>query len=105
MAELARVTNLLRPRSGPRPANRAAGILAGPGKALDATSRDSFEGRSGHDLSGIRVHDDPAAASLAESLGARAFTVGSDIAFGKGMYAPGTPAGGTLLAHEVAYAV
>jgi len=42
---------------------------------------------------------------LCRALGARAFTVGSDIYFRDGAFAPHTPAGFRLLAHEVAHVV
>ncbi|WP_116948355.1 eCIS core domain-containing protein [Jiangella endophytica] len=57
----------------------------------------------GADLSGVRVHTDAEAAGLAASLQATAFTVGSDIYFGRGAYAPATDAGRRLLAHELAH--
>lgn len=49
-----------------------------------------------------RVHDDPAAYTAAESIGARAYTDGNHIVFGTG----GLPGGGSrLLAHELAHVV
>lgn len=72
---------------------------------MAVTTRTPMERRAGHDLSAVRIHDDEAASSLAETLKARAFTLGADIAFARGHYAPGTPAGDRLLAHEVAHAV
>jgi hypothetical protein len=56
------------------------------------------------DFSSVRVH--PAGAERAcRALRARAFTVGSDIYFGAGAFAPHTPQGLRLLAHEVAHVV
>jgi hypothetical protein len=55
------------------------------------------------DLSAIRVHDDAAAARLAEAHGARAVTVGRDIAFAPGELRPGTAAGDELLDHELGH--
>jgi hypothetical protein len=59
----------------------------------------------GEDFSGVRVHDGGAAAGASSAYGARAFTVGSDIAFGASEYEPATPAGDALLAHELAHVV
>ena len=57
----------------------------------------------GQDFSGVRVHTSRQAAESARALGARAYTVGSDIVFASGQYAPGIPAGDRLLAHELAH--
>jgi hypothetical protein len=53
----------------------------------------------------VRIHADERAARAAEALGARAFTVGSHLVFGRGEYAPGTGDGRKLIAHELAHAV
>jgi hypothetical protein len=61
---------------------------------------------AGIDLSLVRLHHNGTEAERAcRALGARAFTVGSDIYFGAGAFAPRTPAGLRLLAHEVAHVV
>jgi hypothetical protein len=60
----------------------------------------------GTDLSRVRLHHTGAEVERAcQALGARAFTVGSDIYFGAGAFAPHTPGGLRLLAHEVAHVV
>ena len=59
----------------------------------------------GADLSGVRVHTGGDSAEAAESLGARAFTVGSDVHFGRGEFAPGSKEGDRLLAHELTHVV
>jgi hypothetical protein len=53
----------------------------------------------------VRVHTGDGAAALARAVSARAFTVGSDIYFGRGEYRPGTADGNELIAHEVAHTV
>jgi hypothetical protein len=53
--------------------------------------------------SGARFHTDGAAAAAASSLGAAAFTAGSDVYFGAGQYNPGTPSGDALIHHELAH--
>jgi hypothetical protein len=72
---------------------------------LPAAVRSQLGPMLGRDLSGVRVHADGAAAAAARAAGARAFTVGDDITFGEGEYAPGTAAGRRLLAHELAHTV
>jgi outer membrane protein OmpA-like peptidoglycan-associated protein len=62
-----------------------------------------MESRFGLDLRGVRVHADARAAANARALGARAYTVGGDVAFAEGRYAPGTAEGDRLLAHELAH--
>ena len=53
----------------------------------------------------MRIHADAQAAASAHAVHALAYTVGHHIAFGQGRYAPFTPAGDALLAHELAHAV
>jgi hypothetical protein len=83
----------------------SAGIdaLRGGGSPLPASARDFFEPRFGVDFSHVRLHTDSRAADTAKALGASAFTVGPDIAFGAGEYAPASPAGKRLLAHELTH--
>jgi hypothetical protein len=59
----------------------------------------------GHDFSQVRVHADEKAAESARAVNALAYTVGRDVVFGTGQYAPGTMAGRKLLAHELAHVV
>ena len=77
----------------------------GAGTRLDPESRTFFERRFGHDFGGVAVHTSPAADRSARAVEARAFTVGRDIAFGAGEYAPATLEGRRLLAHELAHVV
>jgi hypothetical protein len=64
-----------------------------------------MEQRFGHDFSRVRVHADGNSATAARALNARAYTVGRDIAFGIGQYAPSTRKGKRLVAHELAHVV
>lgn len=75
------------------------------GARLDAGTRRFFEPRFSADFSQVRVHSDAAAAASAQLVNAEAYTAGNDIVFGAGRYAPGTPAGRRLLAHELAHVV
>ncbi|HWS90093.1 MAG TPA: DUF4157 domain-containing protein [Pyrinomonadaceae bacterium] len=79
--------------------------LESPGRPLDSGARTFMESRFGHDFSRVRVHTDARASESARSVGALAYTVGSHVVFGAGQYAPGTPAGRHLLAHELAHVV
>ncbi len=80
-----------------------ASLSASAATPLDPSLGAYFGTRLGADLSAVRVHRDAAAAQAAEALDARAFTSGNRIAFGAGAYAPGTPDGKALLAHELAH--
>lgn len=82
-----------------------AALLPGSGRPLPAAERGDFEARFGADLSQVRIHDGAAAAGRARAVEADAFTTGSHIVFGDGRFAPSTPAGRGLLAHELAHVV
>lgn len=73
------------------------------GEVLPAAIREPAERGMGHDFGSVRVHHDAAAASAADQLGARAWTVGSDIFFAGGRFAPELPAGDRLLVHELTH--
>jgi hypothetical protein len=80
-------------------------VLRSGGEPLDDATRASFGPRFGHDFGGVRVHTDARAAASADAVGALAYTVGSDIVFSSGAYAPHSGAGRRLLAHELAHTV
>src|SRR5271166_2000504 len=79
--------------------------MRSPAQPLDATTRGFFEPRFGYDFSGVRLRFDDNSASAARALQARAYTIGSDITFGAGEYAPTSNEGRRLLAHELAHVV
>lgn len=79
--------------------------LRSPGRPLDTPTRAFMERRFGHDFSQVRVHVDGAAAASAHAVDADAYTVGEQIAFGRGRFAPQTAAGRELLAHELVHVV
>ena len=89
------------------PPDTAARIQArkGGGAALAAPLRRFMEPRFGADFSAVRVHTDDEAGRLSQRLGARAFTTGGDIFFGRGQFQPGTDAGRELIAHELAHTI
>lgn len=76
-----------------------------PGHPLAPATRDFFEPRFGQDFAPVRVHTDHQASEAALGVSAKAFTVGRDIVFGKGHYAPESERGRRLLAHELAHVV
>ncbi|WP_157968441.1 eCIS core domain-containing protein [Streptomyces geranii] len=79
--------------------------LRGGGHPVPEGIRRRMEGVSGADLSGVRVHVGSESDRLSESLGARAFTVGSDVFVRRAEYRPGTTAGDALLAHELTHTI
>jgi outer membrane protein OmpA-like peptidoglycan-associated protein len=97
---------LQRKPDGPAPGAAPAAVhqvLRAPGRPLDAATRAFFEPRFGHDFSAVRVHSDAPAAASARDMNARAYTVGRDIVFDAGRFAPGTHDGRQLLAHELTH--
>lgn len=101
------------PPSRPAVQRRASGIpsafLGVPfapsdvGSPLPGGVRSTFGRLLGHDLGGVRVHTGADAARSADHLNADAYTVGDDVVFADGRYAPETPLGRELLAHELAH--
>lgn len=73
------------------------------GVPLEPHDRKVFESRFGHDFSTVRVHSDQQAAEMARAMHAKAYTIGSSIAFGASRYEPGTEQGHALLAHELVH--
>ena len=64
-------------------------VLRSPGQPLDTATRAFMEPRFGHDFSRVRVHSDAAAEQSARDVNAGAYTVGQNIVFGAGRFAPG----------------
>jgi hypothetical protein len=79
--------------------------LSSPGTGLDPTDRTFMEQRFGTDFGHVRVHSGAEASAAAVSVNANAFTVGHDVVFGTGKYAPGSDVGRRLLAHELTHVV
>lgn len=78
--------------------NKAIGA---PGQPLGPDTRPFMEQGFGHDFSKVRIHSDSEAAQSAAALNARAYTLGSNIVFGSGQFAPQSRSGQRLLAHEL----
>src|SRR2546425_8900069 len=99
-------TTSLGPEGGEATPEVASAIEASTGgRALDDGLRARMEPAFGADLGAVRIHTGAAATALNQSLGARAFTSGTDIFFSDGEYRPRTAAGQHLLAHELTHTI
>lgn len=85
----------------------SAGIKAtrGRGASMGGEAKNFMESRFGSDFSNIKIHTGDYAGQLSTALHAQAFTVGNDIYFNSGKYAPGKAEGKRLLAHELTHVV
>src|SRR5262249_6119919 len=79
--------------------------LAEGGQPISQAIRSRFETRLGRDLSEGGIHSSGRAAQSARAVDALAYTVGKDVAFAPGQYAPETNRGAELLAHELGHTV
>src|SRR5438477_4852191 len=79
--------------------------LRSPGQPLDAASRAYFEPRFGQEFGNVRVHTAMTAAQSARDVSAHAYTVGQNIVFAAGRFAPATQTGRRLIAHELTHVV
>lgn len=78
-------------------------VLDRPGEPLNVRARAFAEPRFGRDFSNVRIHRDRDAQQSASDIGALAYTSGNHIVLGRGAWAPETPKGMSLLAHELAH--
>ena len=79
--------------------------VSGQGESIPAALRTPMETRFGSSFAKVRLHTDASAADATRRLGAAAYALGHDIAFGPGFYAPHTIDGRRLLAHELTHVV
>jgi hypothetical protein len=77
----------------------------GGGSPLPENIQNEVGETLGHDFNDVRVHTDETADKLSQTINARAFTVGSDIFFKGGVFAPGTTAGRETLIHELTHVI
>lgn len=75
------------------------------GQPLSKETRNFFEPRFGYDFSHIRIHNDGMAVESAQSIQARAYTLGSHIVFNRGEFRPHSEDGKRLLGHELTHVV
>jgi hypothetical protein len=80
-------------------------IGKGGGSPLPAGVRGRMESGLGADFGDVRIHDDAAAASSAQAVQAKAYTVGNEVVFNTGSYSPDTQEGQHTLAHELSHVV
>lgn len=78
-------------------------VVSSAGTSMDETVQREMESRMGEDFSDVQIHTGLQAAAAAESIDARAFTVGNHVAFNAGEYQPNSEAGKELLAHELTH--
>jgi outer membrane protein OmpA-like peptidoglycan-associated protein len=74
-----------------------AAVSRRPGSASEHLAAPSF--------ASVRIHTDGLSAGAADAIDAAAYTVGHNIVFGRGRFAPGTPEGQRLLAHELVHVI
>lgn len=79
--------------------------LRGGGQPLPDPVRNYFEPRFGYDFSQVRVHTNSNAAESAQAVNAKAFTLGQDVVFNSGQFAPEHEEGKKLIAHELAHVI
>jgi hypothetical protein len=80
-------------------------VQDGSGEPLSPPLRAFYESRFGADFGHVRLHTGTAVSKAAQAIRARAFTVGPNVAFRSGAFAPGTQEGKRLLAHELTHVV
>ncbi len=80
-------------------------VLRSSGQPLATDTCQFMENHFQRDFSQVRVHTDAKAASSARSVGALAYTVGSQVVFAEGHYQPYNQRGRQLLAHELGHVV
>jgi hypothetical protein len=77
--------------------------LRSSGQPLETHTRAVFERRFGSSFRNVRVHTDNKAGESASAVNALAYTVGENIVFAHGQYAPLTTTGDRLIAHELVH--
>jgi hypothetical protein len=78
-------------------------LFSGSGQPLDSATREFFEPRFGRSFDDVRVYNNSRTDASARSINALAFTLGHNVGFRAGEYAPQTTGGRQLLAHELAH--
>ena len=78
-------------------------VLRSPGQPLSQEALAFIEPHFGQDFSQVRVHTNVKAEQSAREVNALAYTVGRDVVFAKGQYAPKDMTGKRLLVHELTH--
>ncbi|PYI55167.1 DUF4157 domain-containing protein [Paenibacillus flagellatus] len=77
----------------------------GGGAPMDTRIQAKMESAFGTGFGDVNIHTGPQADDMAQSIGASAFTTGSDIFFRQGQYNPDSRQGQELLGHELTHVV
>jgi hypothetical protein len=77
----------------------------GSGSTLPKELQSEMQRKLGHDFTNVRLHTDEKADQLSRTISARAFTIGSDVFFKSGVYAPSSQSGRETLIHELTHVV
>ncbi len=77
----------------------------GAGMPVPGAVMERFNEVAPGNVEGARLHADPRSATAARDIGARAFTIGSDVFFGAGQFEPHTTQGVALIGHELTHVV
>ena len=80
-------------------------VVRSAGKPLAPDLQHDWGARLGHDLAGVRMHDDATTAGVVAATGANALSYGRHIFFAPGRLDPHSATGRTLLGHELAHTV
>lgn len=80
-------------------------VLRSAGQPLNSETRAFMEPRFGYDFGRVRIHTNARAAESAREVSALAYTVGENVVFGRGQYAPHSSTGRALLAHELTHVI
>jgi Domain of unknown function (DUF4157) len=104
LPSIQRIAGAATSTADPVPAS-VGGVIASPGRPLEPALQQDMGQRFGHDFSMVRVHSGTTAEQSAREVSAHAYTVGHDIVFGAGQFAPETREGGRLIAHELTHVV
>ncbi|HEY9695884.1 MAG TPA: DUF4157 domain-containing protein [Trichocoleus sp.] len=80
-------------------------VLSSSGRPLDPSLQQEMGQRFGYDFSQVRVHTGTEAERSARDINANAYTVGHNIVFGAGQFAPDKRQGQRLIAHELTHVV
>ena len=75
------------------------------GHPLEEKIKQMLEPHLGVNLDDVKIHTDKKANEMADSMNARAFTVGNDIYFNRDEYNPDSTDGKELIAHEVVHTI
>jgi hypothetical protein len=79
--------------------------MSGQGSPLPDSTRATLEPLFNHSFADVRVFDDTQTHQAASNLNAKAFTVGQNIAFNAGRFAPESLEGQRLLMHELSHTI